>query len=155
MAVVESHHDWDSAESTLAYTEGYPRCRRCGAVKRSAAESSCVVDARPASKACVHFWVECAPNRASRYECSRCGVTSNEAMPLPVHDPIDRPSHYTSSPGGVECITVTEWMSFNIGNACKYLWRCGLKDGEDPLIALRKAKWYIDREIGRLERAKT
>jgi len=35
----------------------------------------------------------------------------------------------------------------------KYIWRFGLKDGGN-LDDLRKARWYIDREITRLEKEK-
>jgi hypothetical protein len=42
-------------------------------------------------------------------------------------DPVNHPSHYTSHPSGVECIVVVEHMTFNVGNAVKYLWRAGLK----------------------------
>lgn len=66
------------------------------------------------------------------------------------HDPVNHPAHYTSHPSGVECIDVTEHMNFCIGNATKYLWRAGLKD--DAIEDLRKARWYIDREIERLRR---
>lgn len=62
-------------------------------------------------------------------------------------DMINHPPHYTSHPSGVECITVTEHMGFNVGNAVKYLWRADLK--ADPLDDLRKAAWYINREIER------
>ena len=44
-------------------------------------------------------------------------------------DPINHPPHYTQHPSGVECITITEHYNFNVGNAIKYLWRAGLKDG--------------------------
>jgi hypothetical protein len=63
---------------------------------------------------------------------------------------VNHPPHYTSHPSGVECITVTEHFNFNIGNAIKYLWRAGLKGG--ALEDLKKARWYVDREIARLER---
>ncbi len=62
-------------------------------------------------------------------------------------DDICHPAHYTSHPSGVECIEITEEFSFNIGNAIKYLWRAGLKG--DALSDLRKAEWYIRREISR------
>jgi hypothetical protein len=42
-------------------------------------------------------------------------------------------------------------MSFCVGNAVKYLWRAGLKG--PTLEDLRKARWYIDREISRVEKA--
>jgi hypothetical protein len=64
-------------------------------------------------------------------------------------DPINRPSHYTQHPSGIECIEITEHFNFCIGNAIKYLWRAGLKG--DALVDLRKARWYIDREISRRE----
>lgn len=65
-------------------------------------------------------------------------------------DPVNRPAHYTSSPSGIECIEVTEHFNFNRGNAIKYVWRAGSKG--DEIEDLKKARWYIDREIARLER---
>lgn len=60
---------------------------------------------------------------------------------------IDKPEHYTSHPSGIECITITEHMSFCLGNAIKYIWRVDKKG--NPLENLEKAKWYIEREIAR------
>lgn len=68
-------------------------------------------------------------------------------------DPVNHPSHYTSHPSGVECIQITEHMSFNVGNAVKYLWRADLKHG-DPIEDLQKAAWYVAREIERLNARK-
>lgn len=62
---------------------------------------------------------------------------------------VNHPPHYTSHPSGVECIQVTEHMNFNLGNATKYIWRAGLK-GDDAVEDLRKAAFYVDREIARL-----
>lgn len=64
-------------------------------------------------------------------------------------DLVNHPAHYNSHPSGVECITITEHMPFNVGNAIKYLWRADHKNGIEDL---RKARWYVDREIQRLER---
>lgn len=58
------------------------------------------------------------------------------------------PSHYTGHPSGIECIQVTEHMNFNRGNAVKYIWRCGEKG--DPVEDLKKAVWYLQREIARI-----
>lgn len=66
------------------------------------------------------------------------------------HDAVDHPSHYTTHPSGVECIDITEAMNFNVGNAVKYLWRAGLKGA--AVEDLKKARWYVDREIDRLAR---
>lgn len=68
---------------------------------------------------------------------------------MPKYDSVNHPKHYTAHPSGVECITVTEHMNFNVGNAVKYLWRADLKNG---LEDLKKARWYIDREIQRVEK---
>ncbi len=68
-------------------------------------------------------------------------------------DPVNHPQHYNSDPSGVECITVTEHRNFCIGNAMKYLWRAGLKGDQPKLIEdLKKAVWYIEREVARLEK---
>lgn len=64
-------------------------------------------------------------------------------------DPVYNPSHYTSHPSGIECIEATEHMNFRLGNAIKYIWRAGLKD-ENALENLKKAQFYIQREINRL-----
>lgn len=64
------------------------------------------------------------------------------------HDPVNHPKHYTSHPSGVECIAVTEHMNFCLGNAVKYIWRCG--DKGNAIEDLKKARWYLDREISRL-----
>lgn len=68
-------------------------------------------------------------------------------------DPVNHPSHYTAHPSGVECIQITEHMNFNLGNATKYIWRAGLKS-RDPIQDLEKARWYLDREIQRLNKEK-
>lgn len=65
---------------------------------------------------------------------------------------VDHPKHYNDHPSGVECITVIEHMSFNLGNAVKYIWRNGIKPGEKAEDDLRKAIWYIQREIERVHK---
>ena len=61
-------------------------------------------------------------------------------------DNVNHPPHYTQHPSGIECIQITEHMNFNVGNAVKYLWRADLKNG---LEDLKKAAWYVNREIER------
>ena len=62
-------------------------------------------------------------------------------------DPINHPVHYTVHPSGIECIQITEHMNFNLGNSVKYIWRADLKG--DAVEDLKKARWYLDREIAR------
>jgi len=65
---------------------------------------------------------------------------------------VNHPAHYNAHPSGVECIDIVEHMTFSVGNAIKYLWRAWLKDSAPKLEDLRKARWYLDREIARLEK---
>lgn len=62
-------------------------------------------------------------------------------------DAVNHPKHYTEHPSGIECIQITEHMGFNLGNAMKYIWRADLK--EDAIKDLKKAAWYIQREIAK------
>ena len=65
-------------------------------------------------------------------------------------DHINHPPHYTKHPSGVECIDIAERLNFCLGNVIKYIWRAGKKRG--LLEDLKKAQWYLNREIDRLER---
>jgi len=69
-----------------------------------------------------------------------------------IYDAVNHPRHYTSHASGIECIQITEHMGFSLGNAVKYIWRADLK--ADAIEDLRKALWYLDREIARRERQK-
>lgn len=68
------------------------------------------------------------------------------------HDPVNHPSHYTSDPSGVECIEVSRYLNFNVGNAFKYVFRAGdkLLTWQDKTMAevedLEKALFYIKDE---------
>ena len=68
---------------------------------------------------------------------------------------VDHPPHYGGD-SPYEAIKVIEaWdLNFNLGNVAKYVARAGKKT-DDPLHDLRKAKWYLEREILMLERAAT
>lgn len=63
---------------------------------------------------------------------------------------IDHPAYYKA--GGIEAIDVIEaWdLSFNAGNAVKYISRAGRKDPATLIEDLHKAQWYLSREIARL-----
>lgn len=65
-------------------------------------------------------------------------------------DPVNHPPHYKKHPSGVECIDVAEHFNFCLGNAIKYIWRSEHK--ANKLEDLKKAQWYLTREIERLSR---
>ena len=75
--------------------------------------------------------------------------------PAPAVDETN-PDHYRNFSYNTEVIDIAENLSYNAGNAVKYLARATRTDGqtkhETPLTDLRKARWYVEREIDRLER---
>lgn len=64
-------------------------------------------------------------------------------------DMVSHPPHYKLA-NGIEVIQLTEQMNFNRGNAIKYIARAGRKDAATEVEDLKKAAWYIAREIQRL-----
>lgn len=65
-------------------------------------------------------------------------------------DAVNHPRHYTNHPSGVECIELIENMSFCVGNTLKYVFRSDEKGA--PLQDVKKALWYLEREIERRQR---
>ncbi len=65
---------------------------------------------------------------------------------------IDHPQHYGGADNVYEAINVIEaWqLSFCLGNVLKYISRAGKKG--PTLVDLRKAQWYLVREIRRIEK---
>lgn len=63
-------------------------------------------------------------------------------------DMVNDPPHYKD--GGIETIDFIEAkkLGFNLGNAIKYISRAGKKG--DALEDLKKARWYLNREINNL-----
>ena len=66
-------------------------------------------------------------------------------MSEPINDPVNHPSHYTDGPtlGRLECLDVTRWLPFDLGNAFKYIWRAGKKNPERFIEDLEKARFYL------------
>lgn len=58
------------------------------------------------------------------------------------NDPVNHPSHYTSSKTGIEVIEVTRYLSGDLSNAWKYLCRRELKG--KPSEDLKKAVFYLN-----------
>lgn len=69
---------------------------------------------------------------------------------------VNHPEHYFGIPvrcdkcgNAIECISVVRHQNFNLGNVVKYIWRAGHKG--DTIEDLKKARWYLEDEIRRLE----
>lgn len=77
-------------------------------------------------------------------------------MPEDLKVPIEktRPGHYGGEANPFEAIKIIEHygLGFCLGNCIKYLLRAGKKGSESVLDDLKKARWYLDREIQALEK---
>ena len=68
-----------------------------------------------------------------------------------MNDPVNHPSHYTDNPKGIELIDMIGHLPFPRGAAIKYIYRAGKKgDSDTELQDLKKARWFIQREITEL-----
>lgn len=87
-----------------------------------------------------------APESAAQEEAK----PDSDIAPLPAVDLVNEPPHYLA--GGIETIDYIEAKGFNynLGNVCKYISRAGHKG--DTIEDLKKAAWYLNREISRLEK---
>ena len=67
---------------------------------------------------------------------------------------VNHPDHYGGEDDPYEAIKVIEaWgLGFHLGNTVKYISRAGKKSGQSLLQDLRKARWYLDRWIQKLEK---
>lgn len=66
---------------------------------------------------------------------------------------VEHPAHYGGADNTYEAIKVIEaWgLGFCLGNTVKYISRAGKKDA--LLQDLKKARWYLDREIVNMEKS--
>ena len=97
-----------------------------------------------AAEGCLSFY------KASEDEINHAYslITPNEPAPV-TKETVNHPSHYNN---GIEAIDYIEShnMNFNTGNVIKYVTRAKHKGTE--LEDLRKASWYLNREIENLEK---
>jgi hypothetical protein len=110
----------------------------------------------------VEFWKRCYdaaydgtpwPVYPSKAKQEADGWTQDEIDKAALKpDAVSHPSHYTSHPSGIECITITKHMNFCRGNAVKYLWRAGQKGDsiEKEIEDIAKAEEYCRIEKERL-----
>lgn len=72
-------------------------------------------------------------------------------------DQVNHPQHYGGKDNPYEAIKVIEaWeLGFNLGNTVKYISRAGKKDSQKIREDLKKAAWYLNREIENLKSDET
>lgn len=88
-------------------------------------------------------WLLTKLNRKAR-------LVAEKGKPV-MNDPIN-PQHYKQ--GGLEAIDVIEafQLNFCLANCVKYILRAGKKTLNSELQDLKKARWYLDRQIKNLEK---
>lgn len=88
-----------------------------------------------------------APTEGERVSAAANGLPSR---PFSDDPDVGAPSHYGGADDPYEAVKVIEaWgLGFNLGSALKYLCRAGRKAGSTRLQDLKKALWYVDREVG-------
>lgn len=71
------------------------------------------------------------------------------------YNKIEHPDHYQST--RIEAIDIIEAFNLNFsrGSAIKYILRAGKKPHESEIDDLKKAVWYLNREIERIEKRDT
>ena len=99
----------------------------------------------------THYWSDENFNKYFK----KCTIPIKE-------DRVNHPSHYTwlKKLCGIEVIDITRHMNFNLGNVIKYVLRAGHKseegmsDKQKRIEDLKKAAFYLNDEISRLENDK-
>lgn len=110
----------------------------------------------------------CENKGSANSDCGICTVVENcgKEISIPSHyvpknkEMVNHPIHYGGADNPYEAIKVIEaWEAdFNIGTTLRYLCRCGKKTiggsaEEMRLEDLKKARWYLDREIQNIEKS--
>lgn len=83
--------------------------------------------------------------------------------PVKRDDPVN-PKHYAGFAEYAAIVIIRRWnairaklglepVSFNVGNALKYMQRAGLKGSESEVQDLKKAVWYLNNRIHELDPA--
>ena len=87
----------------------------------------------------------------------KCGRPPTKSSPkkeklIMTYDNVNHPAHYKT--GGIETIDFIEAksLSYNLGNVVKYITRADYKGNK--IEDLKKAQWYLNRELSNLEKSK-
>lgn len=81
-----------------------------------------------------------------------CGPVDGDVIIINKKEAVNHPVHYGGKHNTYEAVKVIEaWgLNFNLGNTAKYISRAGKKG--DKLEDLKKAAWYLNREIENLQK---
>lgn len=80
--------------------------------------------------------------------------TLEDKLDAVLNDPVNHPSHYTSSKIEVIEYILDHDFDYLLGNVVKYVSRAGLKSKDTEIQDLEKARWYLNRKIEMLKAEK-
>lgn len=80
--------------------------------------------------------------------------TLEDKLDVVLNDPVNHPSHYTSSKIEVIEYILDHGFDYLLGNVVKYVSRAGLKSKDTEIQDLEKARWYLNRKIEMLKAEK-
>lgn len=86
--------------------------------------------------------MEYREKRKKEYEAAK--AKTKEQLPMTT-DLVNHPAHYEEQSIRLEPIDFCERLPFCEGNAIKYCFRAGHKEGASELLDLKKAQWYLNR----------
>ena len=99
-----------------------------------------------------HSFCETPEEKCTLGYCDENGCMNRKMVLVePEIESVNHPNHYGGKGNPLEVINIIEYygLNFNLGNVIKYCLRAGKKD--EIIQELKKAQWYINREIERLE----
>lgn len=91
---------------------------------------------------------QCRDSCEHKNNRSQCPFTNTQ------NDPVNHPSHYTSGKIDVYDFIMDQNLNYPRGQVIKYVARAGKKDIAKELEDLKKAVWYLNREIEKLQNGK-
>lgn len=139
MSRVPSEEEWTKSGNTVALAAGVFSPPADGAMYPplpAGAVTTIVV--------CDACWIEID---AARFKGHACPALASA---------VDHPAHYGGEDNPYEAIKVIEvWeLNFHRGQVVKYVARAGRKDPAKELEDLKKAAWYLNREIEKMEKSR-
>lgn len=97
----------------------------------------------------IKKWLDLKYEDGNKIGLTNYDSQCNEDLP---DNNVDHPAHYNF--GKIEVIDFIEQqhLGFHLGNSVKYISRAGRKDPAKTIEDLKKAAWYLNRQIEKLER---
>ena len=128
----------------LIWTGATDRCKFCCYTRERCLGKSCFES--------IKMWLNAPCANESENPPADKHVDLQKVADEVTHDSVSHPAHYSS--GSIEVIDFIEdkELGFHLGNAVKYISRAGRKDPAKTVEDLRKAVWYINRQIQMLEK---